>query len=294
MKSIEGIRKGYPLIQKRFGKFTAYMQLIRPFTCLAPLIAGVLGVLSTVQVTFDSFLVATYVGLTLALAQATGQITNQYADFQLDKMIKPYRPIPSGLVSKEEALGIAWLLAIISIARAFTINTMFGLTVIVLIFFAVFYSISPFSPRKIHPFLNIGWLAVSRGLIPLLAVWSIYGDWTKALPYALLGFFWVLGFQGAKDVDDTEGDWSFGIKTIINSYGIAGLRALMICCGFIYIGICATFSLYLLGLLPIIGGLSIYGLDKKSRFTENNYGWLFFYAGLGLLYILMFLTETLF
>ena len=286
------LEKGYPFLQRRFGKLTAYIQLVRPFTLLAPLVAGVLGVLSTVQITFQTVYTAIYVGITLALAQATGQIINQYADFRIDKMTKPYRPIPSGLISAEEALGIAWLLAIFSIARAFTIDTMFGLTIIVLIFFAVFYSLSPFSPRKIHSLLNVGWMAVSRGFIPILAVWSIYGDWTRALPYALLAFVWVLGFQGAKDVDDSEADWTFGIKTVVNSSGVEGLRALMFSCGIIYFGLCALFELYLLCILLLVGGLSIYGLTKKSKVTENNIGWLLFYAGLALLYLLMFINEV--
>lgn len=286
------LEKGYPFLKKRFGKLTAYIQLVRPFTLLAPLVAGILGVLSTVQLTLDTFYTAIYVGITLALAQATGQIINQYADFQLDKMTKNYRPIPSGIISREEALGIAWLLAIISIARAFTIQTMFGLTIIVLIFFAVFYSLSPFSPRKIHPLLNVGWMAGSRGFIPIIAVWSIYGDWTRALPYALLGFIWVLGFQGAKDVDDSEADWTFGIKTVVNSSGVEGLRALMFSCGILYLSVCALFNLYLLCILLIVGALSIYGLTKKSTLTENNLGWLFFYMGVALLYLLMFINEA--
>lgn len=291
MKQVEGIRKGYPLLRKRLGKLAAYIQLLRVFTLIAPLFAGILGVLSTTSFSFESFTAAVYVGVTLALAQATGQVINQYADLELDKMVKKYRPLPSGLISREEALGIAWLLALFGITRAFTITTVFGLVVVALIFFAVFYSLSPFSPRKIHPFLNVAWMAVSRGFIPVLAVWSIYGEWVNALPYALIGFFWVLGFQGAKDVEDVKGDWIFGIKTVVGRYGVIGLRTLMVTCGFIIISICAFFQLHLMGVLPVIGGFAIYGLTKKSKFTENNYGWVGMYIGLALFYVLMFLTE---
>lgn len=291
---INGILKGYPQIKKRFGKLSAYIQLIRPFTILAPLLAGLLGVLATIEFSVDNLLIAIYAGVTLGLAQATGQIINQYADADLDKMIKSYRPIPSGIIRKEEALGMAWLFALFSIARGFTVNPIFGLATLTLIFFAVFYSLSPFSPRKIHPILNITWMAIARGFIPIIAVWSISGVWEKALPYALLGFFWVLGFQSTKDLDDIDGDRAFGIKTIANTYGFTKLLALMLGCSFTYLIIAMLSNLHFMVLLLPVAWFSILNINKKSRFTENNLGWLGFYIGLSMLYLLMLINEKVF
>lgn len=285
------IVEGYSRLRKRFGKITAYLQLVRPFTLLAPIFAGLLGVLSTVPLTFETLMTAIYVGVTLALCQATGQIMNQYADVELDKIVKPYRPLPKGMVTREEALGCAWLLAIISVARAFTISQSFGLAIVALLFFAVFYSLSPFSPRKIHPILNLLWMAFSRGFIPILAVWSIYGDITKALPYALLAFTWVFGFQGTKDLEDIEGDRQFGIKTVATDYGSTKLRLLMIFATVAYLGITFGFGLVLMSFLTIPSLIAILKFDRKSPVTENNYGWLMFYVGLAALFLLMFFSE---
>jgi 4-hydroxybenzoate polyprenyltransferase len=289
-----GIEKGYPNIRKQFGKLATYFQLVRPFTLISPLLAGLLGVLaSTSDFNFDIVKTCIYVGVTLTLAQATGQVINQYADFELDRIVKPYRPLPSGIISKEEALGLAWLMAIVSIARAFTVTDLFGLVTVVLIFFAVFYSLSPFSPRRIHPVLNILWMAVSRGLIPMFAVWSIYGTWQEALPYALLAFVWVLGFQSTKDIEDADGDKKFGIKTVFISYGYNGLRALMIGSLCYYIAVTAYFSKWLMLLLVPLGIFAIFAVKKKSRFTENNLGWFGYYLGLGLIFVFMFLSSRL-
>ena len=94
-----GIVEGYPRLQKRFGRLVGYIQLVRPFTLVAPILAGIFGVLAPINnIDFQTFLVAIYVGVTLALAQAAGQCLNQYADVELDKVVKPYRPIPSGLI----------------------------------------------------------------------------------------------------------------------------------------------------------------------------------------------------
>lgn len=292
MKKFGGIEKGYPNLRKHFGKITAYLQLVRPFTLLSPLLAGLLGVLaSTPAFNFDIFKTCIFVGVTLTLAQATGQVINQYADVDLDKIVKPYRPLATGIISKEEALGVAWLLAIISIARAFTVTELFGLVTVVLIFFAVFYSLSPFSPRKVHPVLNILWMAISRGLVPVFAVWSIYGTWQGALPYALLAFVWVLGFQSTKDIEDFEGDKKFGIKTIFSSYGYRGLRLLMVGSTVVFAVLAIVFSKCLMLPLVAVGIAAIFAVKKKSKLTENTLGWTLFYLGLGFLFVLMLFSE---
>lgn len=292
MPRYQGIKKGYPQLRKKFGKIASLIQLCRAFTLIAPLLAGIFGVLTSVkEISFPHFSTAIYVGVTLALAQATGQALNQYADWKLDKIIKPYRPIPSGLVSREEALGLSWLLAMFAIGRAFTISTFFGLVVLMLLFFAVFYSIPPCSPRKIHPLANVLWMAIARGFIPMFAVWSIYGDLSKAWTYSILALVWVMGFQSSKDVPDVEGDKKFGIKTIPGEYGLRGLLASMISATFLYGAIALYFREYMMLLILPLAALAILTTQKQSKLTENTYCWLSFYVGLGLIYVLMFISE---
>jgi len=289
-----GIKKGYPRLQKYFGKLAAYVQLLRVFTLIAPLVAGVIGVLVPLrEISFSNIETAVYIGITLALTQATGQCLNAYADSELDKQIKPYRPIPSGLVTREEALGLSWLLAIFAVGRAFTIGVFFGLMVLVLLFFAVFYSLAPFSPRKVDPMLNTAWMAVSRGFIPVYAVWSIYGDPAMGMRYAVLALLWVMGFQASKDIDDVEGDRRFGIKTIPNVYGMRGLIFTMGVCTAVYTAVAAYFGLYPMLLILPLAAVAMLTTDKKSGLTENSYSWTCFYLGLATIYILMFVSSRL-
>jgi 4-hydroxybenzoate polyprenyltransferase len=289
-----GIRKGYPRLGRYIGKLVGYIQLCRPFTLVAPLLAGIFGVLAPVEcISFQHLLTAVYVGLTLALAQACGQCLNQYADATLDELIKPYRPIPSGLVSREEALGLAWLLALFSVGRAFTISIFFGVTILVLLFFAVFYSLIPLSPRKMHPILNTGWMAISRGFLPMFAVLSVYGNVDAAWPYAVLAFMWVMGFQASKDVIDVEGDRKFGIRTIPNTYGQKGLTATMMTCTFMFCALTVWFKAYVMLLLVPLAVLAILTTEKQATLTENTYSWTAFYLGLALIYVLLFASKYL-
>lgn len=290
----KGITRGYPWLSRRFGRLPAYIALLRPFTLVAPLVAGVIGVMTPIrQITFNNIEAAVYIGITLALCQGAGQCLNQYADAELDKQIKPYRPIPLGLVSREEALGLSWLLAMFAVGRAFTMGVFFGLMVLVLLFFAVFYSLAPFSPRKLDPLVNTAWMAVSRGFIPMYAVWSIYGDTGIGLRYALLALLWVMGFQASKDVSDVEGDRRFGIKTIPNTYGLRGLIFTMGVCTTVYTVIALYFGLYPMLLVLPLAAVAMFTTNKKSGLTENTYSWTAFYIGLGMLYVLMFLSFHL-
>ena len=72
---------------------------MRPFTLLAPLSVGLILTLAVEGITYQALTRGVYVGITLALAQACGQTINQVVDAELDKLVKPYRPIPSGRVS---------------------------------------------------------------------------------------------------------------------------------------------------------------------------------------------------
>lgn len=283
------IRQGYPRIREKFGKLSGYVQLIRPFTLFAPFIAGVIGVITPVQgVAFEHIKLGIYAGATLALAQACGQVINQYADADLDKLIKPYRPIPSELVGREEALGVGVFLALLSASRGFLLGEFFGSVIVTLLFFAIFYSLAPFSPRKIHPYLNIMWMAVSRGFLPVLAVYNVNGNLIDGLVYSALAFLWVLGFQATKDLGDVEGDRAFGIKTLATEYGASGLYMHAEICLVVFGLVSWYFQLFHMMPMGIVGILAIVLGSKQSAVTENNYGWTLFYLGLALFYVLMF------
>jgi 4-hydroxybenzoate polyprenyltransferase len=286
-----GIKKGYPRLRKHFGKLVAYIQLLRVFTGLAPLMAGLFGTLApVVNITFGNVITAIYVGVTLMLSQFCGQCLNQYADVELDRLAKPYRALPSGLVTREEALGLAWLLALFSVGRAFTISTFFGLVVLTLLFFAVFYSLAPLSPRKLNPFLNTAWMAVSRGFLPVFAVLSVHGRVEDALPWAVFGFLWMMAYQPTKDIVDIEIDRKFKIKTIPNTYGVKGF---LVYSGLltVFMYIYALFNTPMLLFLIPVSAIALVGLNKTVKGMENNLSWICMYAGLAVFYLIMFLNS---
>ena len=286
------LKKGYPRLKMCFGRIAGYVQLIRPFTLLAPFAAGILGVITPLsEIGFENLKLGVYAGATLALSQACGQVFNQYSDADLDAMIKPYRPIPSGVVERDEALGIAVFLALLSVGRGYLIGIFFGTMNLILIWFAVFYSLVPFSPRRVHPYVNTLWMAVSRGFIPVVAVYNIYGNINESLIYAVLAFIWVLGFQPTKDLGDVDGDRAFGIKTMATEYGSKGLYKNALVCLCLYGVLTGYLEMIPMFFLSFVGVLAIVLGSRETSFAENNYGWVLFYLGLALFYVLMFFSH---
>ena len=281
-----GILEGYPRLRRYFGRLADYAALVRPFTLVAPLCVGHLLTIASEGVAYSTLAKGIYIGITLALAQACGQAVNQVVDADLDKLAKPYRPIPSGRLTREEALGVAFLCAIAAMGRAFTVSTYFGLMTCLMLFFAVFYSLPPLSPRRVNPWLSLLWVSFSRGYLPIVAVMGPRGH-----PYALIALLWCVGWQGTKDIPDAEVDRRFGIKTVANTYGVDRLMGLSLLGTLLAVATALHYRLdTFLALIP----LAVYGLANYTRRWrgENTVSWAVFYTGLALVPLLA-LVEVL-
>jgi len=266
----------------------SYVQLVRPFTLLAPLIAGVFGsliCLGSFRLLLENLHTVAYVAVTLALAQAAGQVINQACDAELDKVVKPYRPIPRGEVTVEEAVGIGYMLGLLAFLRSVTVSTGFAVATTVILFFAFFYNLPPLRTKRFLG-VNLLWMSVSRGLLPFIAIWLAYKpvDLT-CLQLGTLATIWCLGFQGTKDLPDVEGDLKFGIKTVANSFGVEGLRLMASTFTVAFTVLALTWGyLALMSVVPF-AILGILGINVPSAITENTLGWVSFYLGLAFIYV---------
>jgi 4-hydroxybenzoate polyprenyltransferase len=299
----EGIKRGYPRVENAFGKLSAYIQLIRPFTLVAPVIAGFFGSLICLGGEFLShWLEIVYVTFTLMLCQAAGQVINQACGVDEDKINKPYRPIPSGKITAKEAYGLGFLLIVISLWRGFMVNLSFGLWVSLLLFFAVFYNLKPIQARKIV-WVNLLWMSISRGFLPLVAIWSAFGNLFELKPWLLgsVAFLWVFAFQPTKDITDVEGDRKYGIRTLPVVYGVGRTKTFMRWASitpfiplilYIQSGILPLPYLLLVN-LAVVREIGVWGFERKTETFENTVSWISFYAGLSLIYILSWIAEVI-
>lgn len=289
-----GIKYGYPNVEEINKKLSSYIQLIRPMTLLAPFLVGITGILLERVYNHGTFniWIVIYAALTLTLLQAVGQITNQATDVAVDKWNKAYRPIPSGKITINEAYALAAILAVFALGRAFTINLRFFILCSLLLVFALGYSLEPIRMKRRHPIIILLWLAISRGLLPILAMWSVFSNTFSKLTMVVgtFSFLWVLSYQCTKDFSDKFGDKEFNYPTLITKYGeIETLWYMFISTFLIYAflgyniltGLISS-NFVILNLLLFVSFGILFGVEKES-FMENNVGWFLFYIGLGLI-----------
>ncbi len=287
------------------GQLKAWLQLVRPFTLIAPFIAIFFGVIIQLSVYGDlsSFSSNVHIiilaSLALSAAQAVGQILNQVEDVEIDiANNKDYRPIPSGKISTEKAELVAWIFSLFAILGSFSINAHYGVFIMLFLFFGIIYNIEPFRFKK-RLWMNTASLAISRGLMPLPAAWSIFGNPFDASPW-LLGSvmaFWVLAWQNTKDLNDIEGDRRYGIvtpaayhdfKTLTKIIGFFSFIAFFLLIIYIKSGWLPS-NMMLLFLLAFPTMWMFYRM-VRGRITltslENNDLWASFYLVLASFYIL--------
>lgn len=207
-------------------KFRGYLDLLRPFTLLAPFFVSMFIMFASLvynnklDSTPNWWIIIGQASLTLAFLNGASNALNQATDVEADKISKPYRPIPRGIVEKDEAQSIAYIFYLFALLRAVTINTWFGVFVFLIMLFTVVYSLPPRMKRFL--FINQVWVAVPRGLLGVLAAWSVFGDPFQNAPLmiGLIAFFFFIGAMTTKDIVDCEADRKTGTRTLINTFGI--------------------------------------------------------------------------
>jgi len=286
------------------GHFRPWLQLVRPFTLIAPFIAIFFGVI--IQLSFSGNMAAflpniptiVFASFALSAAQAVGQILNQIEDVEIDLLNdKGYRPITNGTISVEQAEIATWSLAIFAILIGFAVNASFGIFILTFLVFGIIYNLEPFRVKR-RLWLNTISLSISRGLLPLPAAWSILGNPMNATPW-LIGSviaMWVLAWQNTKDFNDIKGDHRCGIitpvvfhkwKTLTVIMGVCSLLTFALLAGYIVTGWLPGTMLAML-VLALPTGWMFFKMVKNSigiTTLENNELWASFYLTLAGFYI---------
>lgn len=283
-------------ITKPVQRIKGYIDLIRPFTLLAPIIVSICIMIASFfyngraeelfAIWWTTILPASFA---LAILNGASNALNQVTDTKTDKISKPYRPIIRGDVSPKEAIVISLLLYVIAFSLSIFVNPMFIVFVLLIVVFTVTYSIPPRIKDKL--FLNQLWIGVPRGLLGILASWSVFGNALEPLPLAigLIAMSFLIGGSITKDVLDSEADKKTGSHTLVNTYGAkkAALLALpFMFFPFVYIpllinsGILESY-LWLLTFLAIPGYFIFHLMMKESKkvgFLENTSSWTLMYV----------------
>ncbi len=204
-----------------------------------------------------------FLGSVIAALVASGaNIINDIFDLEIDRINKPKRLLPSGQVSPKEAwlyFGIAYALAFL--LSLFCTFTMFVIAVIIACLLIIY------SARLKRTVLwgNIT-VSVSSAMAFIYGALTV-GDWRPGLIPAIFAFFFHLGREIIKDMQDLEGDLRQQSVTFPGRFGVKASVALVNAV-FIFL-IILTFLPYI---LHIYGNLYLWivilGVDSVLLFTS--------------------------
>lgn len=284
-----GIKKYYPLLHFLPIKLRAYVVNSRPLTLALPLVGGFFIIHASVPglsfFTLDPLKIILAL-LVLALINAGGNNINAAFDYRIDEINKPYRPIPRGLITIKESVWFGSILVSVAVLLSLIVNPLFVLLVCVLAAATILYSAPPFR-FKTKLWINNGWQALTRGVIGVLAAWSVYGGvnlQTAAISATL--FMFILAAQTSKDFPDVKGDGGFGVRTLPVVYGpeaAAKIVKLMLPGPFVVLLLTIVLGMLpMTGLVLLILAIPTAYLAKNLRNienlrVENNRSWVTFY-----------------
>lgn len=189
----------------------AYLELARPLNGIIAFISAWLGGLFASQGRTEELLDVRLLLVSIAalLLLSAGNAINDYCDYNIDRINRPQRPLPSGRIQRRHALIFAIILIVLGIWLGTRINE--SATAIAILVSAALVSYAFWLKRTVF----VGNLVVS-GLTGVtfvsggVAIDSVHGT----LVPAIFAFLFTAAREIIKDIEDTEGDMKNRIKTL--------------------------------------------------------------------------------
>ncbi len=195
-------------------KFKAQILIVRPLNCIITFITiFIAAYISADSLEYSTVLIAAFAG---ALVNAGGNIINDYFDVETDKINRPNRPLPSGVLTTQAALSEYIFLTIFALIISYYYLSLIAFTIVFLTAATMFlYS----AKLKSIPLIGNIVVAFSVGLAFLFGSVVVENINCGIIP-ALFAFLITLMRELVKDAEDIEGDNSADISTYPIKYGV--------------------------------------------------------------------------
>jgi geranylgeranylglycerol-phosphate geranylgeranyltransferase len=182
--------------------------LTRPFMSI---LAGVATLISIYISSPDSFSRHPYaiLGIGNLFLFAGSMIVNDWFDVEIDSLNKPNRPIPSGLVTKKQAMWATVMCFVLGIVASAFVSIQIGVWSLIFTILSVCYSAFI---KKILFFGNV--LVAALTSYPFFIGGVLFTSLSRVILPVCATLFYILGREILKTIEDTRGDSAFGVKTI--------------------------------------------------------------------------------
>ncbi len=206
---------GFESIGGMMEKFKGFLMLIRLHNVIIACIACFTGyVVSARAIILSQHLYLSL--LTVAMVSAGGYVINDYFDIDIDKVNKPYRPLPSGLFTPKFAYNLSMIFFIVGILSSIPLGPI-CLILAILNSLLMYYYSKRIKSLGFPGNMVIAFSSFSSILFGGLAYAQRVGELTYAAPSLLPGFYAfmiILGREIIKGIEDVEGDRIRGVKTL--------------------------------------------------------------------------------
>ena len=189
----------------------AYLELTRPLNGVIALISAWLGGMFASQGRVENIIDIRLllVSISALALLSAGNAINDYCDYNIDRINRPKRPLPSGRIRRRDALIFATVLVAIGIWLGALINrNATGIAILVgvaLVSYAFWLKRTPFVGNLVVSGLT-GLTFIAGGV----AIDSVKGT----LIPATFAFLFTTAREIVKDLEDTEGDLKHNLKTL--------------------------------------------------------------------------------
>lgn len=159
--------------------------------------------------------------LMAAVLNAASNALNQIHDLEIDRVNKPKRAIPSGLITIPQAYRFTIAAYVLALALAWAVNIQCFVLAAIAAFFTWVYSAPPFRTKRDAILANVT-IAIPRGVMLKVAGWSMVKSALGCEPWyigLIFGSF-LLGATTTKDFADIEGDRLAGCRTLPVRFGV--------------------------------------------------------------------------
>jgi geranylgeranylglycerol-phosphate geranylgeranyltransferase len=195
-----------------------YLTILRPMNGIMSAFAVLIGAI----VVGGSLGISVYLGMvSVFLICGAGMAINDYYDADIDKTNKPNRPIPSGKMSKNVALGYSIILFVIGLAISYYINIATFITAIAASTILIVYA------AKMKKTILMGNVLVSA-MVALTFIYGglIFNNFYSTLSLALLSFLSNMAREIFKTIDDAIGDQKYNVNSVAIKLGVVHTRLL--------------------------------------------------------------------
>lgn len=182
--------------------------LTRPFMSVLAGVATLISIFVASPKTFPTSSHLIFGGASLFLF-AGSMLINDWFDLEIDRLNKPHRPIPSGMVTQNQALLFTIVCFSLGVITSVYANVQIGIWAFIFTLLSVAYS---GGIKKVFLIGNV--LVAALTSYPFIVGGILHGSFERVAIPVISTFFYILGREILKTVEDTKGDSVFGVKTI--------------------------------------------------------------------------------